>query len=163
MARRKIDFIRSQPVALPNGLTMRISYIRHRGAVIIVPFLTRNKIVFMRQFRPVLNKHIFELPAGTIDPDESLMTCAKRELKEETGLSAKSLKKLGQIYPVPGYSTEIIYIFKAENLVQGEALPEEYEVIENIPMTKAEVRTMFRKGVLQDAKSICALAHCGWL
>ena len=163
LPKRFLDFKRSQPVQLPNGHTIKISYINHPGAVIIVPFLSKDKIVFMRQFRPALKKYIYELPAGTLDPNESLATCAKRELIEETGLRAKKITKLGQIYPVPGYSTEIIHIFKAESLTQGEAEPEEYEVIENIIMTKAQVRKLFKDGTLQDAKSICALAFCGWL
>ena len=163
MPKRKLDFRRSVPVKLPNGRTHTISYIVHPGAVIIAPLLTNDKIVFIRQFRPALGKYIYELPAGTLDPNESLATCAKRELIEETGLRAKQMTKLGQIYPVPGYSTEIIYIFKAEGLSQGVAEPEEYEVIENIPMTKAEVKKLFKTGKLQDAKSICALTFCGWL
>ena len=160
---RFLDFRRSVPIKLPNGKTHTISYINHPGAVIIAPFISKDKIVFMRQFRPALGKYIYELPAGTLDPNESLATCAKRELIEETGLRAKKIIKMGQIYPVPGYSTEIIYIFKAEGLTQGEAEPEDYEVIENIIMTKAQVRKLFTSGKLQDAKSICALTFCGWL
>lgn len=163
MPRRKLDFRRSEPVRLPNGRTMNISYIKHPGAVIIAPLMSRDKIVFMRQFRPALKKYIYELPAGTLDPNESLLTCAKRELIEETGLRAARMSKVGQIYPVPGYSTEIIYVFKAEGLTQGEAAPEEYEVIENIIMTKPQVKQLFLSGKLQDAKSICALTFCGWL
>ncbi|MBI4308956.1 MAG: NUDIX hydrolase [Candidatus Omnitrophica bacterium] len=163
MARRTLDFRRSQPVVLPNGRTIKISFINHPGAVIIAPFLSKDKIVFMRQFRPALKKYIYELPAGTLDPNESLVSCAKRELIEETGLRAGKMTKIGQIYPVPGYSTEIIHIFKAEGLSQGEAEPEEYEVIENIVMSKSQVRKLFKDGKLQDAKSICALTFCGWL
>ena len=93
----------------------------------------------MRQFRPALKKYIYELPAGTLDPNESIAACAHRELLEETGLKAKKLTKLGSIYPVPGYSTEVIHIFKAERLTMTQAQPEEYEVIETIPMTRAKV------------------------
>lgn len=117
----------------------------------------------MRQFRPVLRKYIYELPAGTLDPDESIVTCAHRELLEETGLKTKKMTKLGVIYPVPGYSTEVIHIFKAEQLTLRVAQPEEYEVIEIIPMTRPKVRQLWAKGKLTDAKSICTLALCGWL
>jgi len=163
MPKRKLIFKRSQPVKLPNGRTHKVSFIDHPGAVIIAPFLNKDTIVFMRQFRPVLKKYIYELPAGTLDPNEALSVCARRELIEETGLRAKTMVKVGWIYPVPGYSTEIIHIFKAEGLKQGAAAPEQYEVIENIAMTKAQVRRLFKQGKLQDAKSICALAFCGWL
>ncbi len=163
MPRRKLNFKRSQSVKLPNGRTIKISYIEHPGAVIIAPFLDKNTVVMMRQFRPALKKYIYELPAGTLDPNESLATCARRELIEETGFRTKKLTKLGQIYPVPGYSTEIIHIFKAESLVQGEAEPEVYEVIRLIPMTKPQVQKILKKGKLMDAKTICTLALCGWL
>jgi len=117
----------------------------------------------MRQFRPALKKYIYELPAGTLDPGESTARCARRELLEETGYRSKKLTQLGAIYPVPGYSTEVIYIFKAGQLTLTQAQPEEYEVIEIMPMTKQKVRQLFRQGKLMDAKSICTLAFCGWL
>ncbi len=163
MARRKLDVRQNQPVKLPNGRTVHITCIHHPGAVIIAPFLNKNTVVMMRQFRPALNKYIYELPAGTLDPNESLATCAHRELLEETGLKARKLVKLGSIYPVPGYSTEIIHIYKAEQLTLTEAQPEEYEVIETIPMTRIQVKKLFAQGKLMDAKTICTFAHCGWL
>ena len=163
MARRKLDVRQNQPVKLPNGRTIRITVIHHPGAVIIAPFLDKNTVVMMRQFRPALNKYIYELPAGTLDPDESLITCARRELLEETGLKSKKMTKLGAIYPVPGYSTEIIHIFKAEELTLTQAQPEEYEVIQTMPMTRSKVRQLFLRGQLMDAKTICTFAFCGWL
>ena len=163
MARRKLDVRRNQPVKLPNGRTVSITYINHPGAVIIAPFLNKQTVVMMRQFRPALNKYIYELPAGTLDPNETLATCAHRELLEETGLKAKRLKKLGSIYPVPGYSTEVIHLYKAEGLTMTQAQPEDYEVIETVPMSKAEVRKLIAQGKLMDAKTICTLSFCGWL
>ena len=163
MARRKLDVQRNHAVKLPNGRTVRITLIKHPGAVIIAPFLNKDTVVMMRQFRPALKKYIYELPAGTLDPNESLATCAHRELLEETGLKAKKLTKLGSIYPVPGYSTEIIHLFKAEQLTMTQAQPEEYEVIETMPMTRLQVRQLMAKGKLMDAKTICTLAFCGWL
>lgn len=163
MPRRKLEVKRDQAVKLPNGRTIRITFIEHPGAVIIAPFLNRDTVVMMRQFRPALKKYIYELPAGTLDPNESIATCARRELLEETGLLTKKMTKLGSIYPVPGYSTEIIHIFKAENLTLTMAQPEIYEVIETIPMTKFKVQELFTQGKLMDAKSICTFALCGWL
>ena len=163
MARRILDVRKNQAVKLPNGRTVHITLINHPGAVIIAPFLNKNTVVMMRQFRPALKKYIYELPAGTLDPNERIATCARRELLEETGLLTKKLTKLGSIYPVPGYSTEIIHIFKAEDLTLTQAQPEEYEVIETMPMTKAKVRELITNGKLMDAKTICALAFCKWL
>jgi ADP-ribose pyrophosphatase len=163
MAKRKLDIKRHHKVKLPNGRTVSITFIDHPGAVIIAPFLNKNTVVMLRQFRPALKKYIYELPAGTLDPNESTAVCARRELLEETGLKAKKLTKLGSIYPVPGYSTEVIHIFKAEQLTMTQAQPEEYEVIETIPMTRLKVRQLMAQGKLMDAKSICTLTFCGWL
>jgi len=163
MSRRKLEFRRNQKVKLPNGRTTSISVINHPGAVLIVPFLNKNTVVMLRQFRPALKKYIYELPAGTLDPEESIAVCARRELLEETGLKPRKLVKCAGIYPVPGYSTEIIHIFKAWGLVLSKAQPEEYEVIKTMALTKPQVRKLFKQGKLMDAKSICALAFCGWL
>jgi ADP-ribose pyrophosphatase len=163
MARRKFDVRRNQAVQLPNGRTTRITFINHPGAVIIAPFLNKNTVVMLCQFRPALKKYIYELPAGTLDPNESTAVCARRELLEETGLLTRKLTKLGSIYPVPGYSTEVIHIFKAEQLTLTQAQPEEYEVIKTIPMTKFRIRRLMSQGKLRDAKSICTFALCGWL
>jgi ADP-ribose pyrophosphatase len=163
VSRRKLDIRRNQAVKLPNGRTIRITFIDHPGAVIIAPFLNKDTVVMIRQFRPALKEFIYELPAGTLDGDEPITACARRELLEETGLKTKKLTKLGSIYPVPGYSTEIIHIFKAEQLTLGPAQPEEYEVIEIMPMTRTQVKKLAGQGKLMDAKSICSLAFCGWL
>lgn len=163
MARRKLEFKRNQKVKLPNGRTIRISVIHHPGAVVIAPFLNKNTVVMLRQFRPALKKYIYELPAGTLDPGESIAVCARRELLEETGLKPGKLVKLGAVYSVPGYSTEIIHIFKAWDLAVTCAQPEEYEVIETFALTRLQVQKLFKQGQLMDAKSICTLAFCGWL
>lgn len=163
MARRKLDFRPHQKVVLPNGKTMHISFINHPGAVLVVPLLDVNTVVMLRQFRPSVGRYIYELPAGTIDAPEKPLVCAKRELIEETGYRAKKMKRLGSIYPVPGYSNEIIHLYKAEGLTKGEACPEDYEVIDIKTMSKLQVKRLFKQGKLMDAKSIAAFAHLGWL
>jgi ADP-ribose pyrophosphatase len=117
----------------------------------------------LRQLRPVIEKFIYELPAGTIDKGEAPASCARREIIEETGYSAKRLTFLGAIYPVPGYSTEKIYIYKAEGLSKKDRVAEKDEVIENHFMSKAEVRRLFKRGRITDAKTIAALAMSNWL
>lgn len=161
--RKRLDFRSHQKVVLPNGKTIHISFIHHPGAVIVAPLLDSNTVILLRQFRPALGRYIYELPAGTIDDHERPLVCAKRELMEETGFSAKKFKKLGEIYPVPGYSTEVIHIFKAEELKAGGANPEEYEVIDIKPTSKSEIKRLFKQGKLMDAKSICVFAHLGWI
>jgi ADP-ribose pyrophosphatase len=148
---------------LPDGRVVRIDLIRHPGAVLIVPFLTRDKIIFLRQFRPVLGKTIYELPAGTLNEREAPLACARRELIEETGHAARRMRLIGSIYPVPGYSDEKIWIYEGTGLKQSFLAADDDEVIKTVVLSKAEVRGLFARGKIQDAKTLAALAYCGWL
>ena len=148
---------------LPNGKITTIDVIWHPGAVLIVPFVNKNSVIFLRQYRAVLEKYLYEFPAGTLDPKEKLLTCAKRELAEETGFAARRWRKLGKIYPVPGYSTEVIHIYQAEDLFERQADKDVDEIIETCTFSKHEIREMFHLGQILDAKTICALALCGWI
>ena len=150
-------------VRLPNGYTATFEMISHPGAALIAPILSKDKILILRQLRPVINSYIYELPAGTLDKGESPISCARREIIEETGYSAGRLTRLGAIYPVPGYSTEKITIFKAERLKKCIRLAEKDEIIKIKTFTRAAVRRLFRSGRIVDAKTIAALAFCGWL
>ena len=95
-------------ILLPNGYLATFEIVKHRGAVLIVPLLANNKVILLRQLRPVIGRYIYELPAGTLEKQESPLACAKREIIEETGYRAKKITKLGEIFPVPGCSTEKI-------------------------------------------------------
>ncbi|HTY45913.1 MAG TPA: NUDIX hydrolase [Patescibacteria group bacterium] len=148
---------------LPNGTRVRLEIIRHPGASLIVPFLNKDRIILLRQFRPVVNAYLYELPAGTLNKNETPLECARREVAEETGYRASRLRRLGFIYPVPGYSTEKITIYKAEGLIRQESCPEADEVIKTLSVSGRQVRSLFKKGRIIDAKTICALALCGWL
>ena len=150
-------------VRLPNGYTATYEMIRHPGAALIVPFLAKDKMIMLSQLRPVIGRYIYELPAGTLGKDESPLSCARREIIEETGFAAKKFTYLGKIFPVPGYSTECIYIYKAEGLRKEEHKAEKDEVIFSRVVTKAGVRRLFRSGRIVDAKTISAFAMCGWL
>jgi len=148
---------------LPNGYLARFEVIEHPGAALIVPFLTKDKIILLKQLRPVINSYIYELPAGTLDKNELPLSCARREIIEETGYAAKKITKVGEIYPVPGYSTEKITIFKAETLTKRRRVPEQDEVIEMFEVNKKDIKKLFKSGKIIDAKTICALTLCDWL
>jgi ADP-ribose pyrophosphatase len=148
---------------LPNGYLATYEMIKHPGASLIVPFLDKNTVILLRQLRPVIDSYIYEFPAGTLDKSESPLACARREIIEETGYSAKRFTLLGSIYPVPGYSTEKIFIYKAEGLKLATRIPEEDEVIEHKPFTRSQVKRLFKQGKIIDAKTICGLALCGLL
>ena len=150
-------------VRLPNGYTATFEMITHPGAALIVPILNKDKIIMLRQLRPVIKSYIYELPAGTLDKGESPKDCAKREIIEETGYSAGKLTYLGVIHPVPGYSTEKITIFRADGLRKCARLAEKDEIIETKVFTRSQIKRLFKKGRITDAKTISALAMCGWL
>lgn len=137
--------------------------IEHPGAGLIVPFLAKDKVIFLRQYRAVFGAYLYELPAGTLDKNESALVCVKRELVEETGYAAGRFVRLGKIYPVPGYSDEIIHIYKAEGLTPAYAEKDSDEVMTIRVFTRAQVKRLFKQGKIVDAKTICGLAMAGWL
>jgi len=146
---------------LPTGVNASLDMIKHPGAALIVPFLASSKVIMLSQYRGVLDKYIYELPAGTLEKGERTLSCAKREIIEETGYKAKKFTRLGYIYPVPGYSTEKIVCYKAENLEKTETCFDKDEVIKIKIFTKKQIKSMIENGKIVDAKTICALRMCG--
>ena len=153
----------SRTVRLPNGYTTGLEIIKHPGAALVIPFLSGDTIIMLRQLRPVVDQYLYELPAGTRDGHEPARACAAREIIEETGYAAGKLTRLGHIYPVPGYSTERIDIYKAQKLRQTGVKPEQDEILESLAMGRVQVRRLFKTGKIVDAKTICALSFIGWL
>ena len=148
---------------LPNGDLKNVEMISHPGAVCVAAFLDPKRIVFLRQYRQVPRSYLYELPAGTLDEKEDFLTCARRELREETGYTAKEWTKVGRTYPLPAYSDEQIIIYKAKNLTLAETDRDADEIIEVLPMSLSQVKKLFSKGKIIDAKTICALTFCGIL
>ena len=142
---------------MDNGITTDMEFIEHPGATAIIPMLNKTRIVLLNQYRHALGKYIWEIPAGTLDPRESAMNCAKRELIEETGFSADHWHSLGEITPVPGYSDERIHIFLATDLQSAERNLDEDEIIQVHEVECQEALHMIRRGEIQDAKSIAGL------
>jgi ADP-ribose pyrophosphatase len=159
---QKYTFI-SKRVKVPNGVITQLDYIDHPGAVLIVPFVKANQVILLKQYRPAIEQTIYEFPAGTIDPGERPLVCAKRELIEETGCRGKRFKKIGKILPVPGYSNEIITCYRADDLVEAQADGDADEVIEVCVFSRKEVGQLFKSGKILDSKTICGLAFVGWL
>ncbi len=146
---------------MPNGYIVSLEVIRHPGAILVVPFLERDKIILIRQFRPVINSYIWELPAGSLHKNERLLKCAERELAEEIGYEAGVWKKMGYIYPAPGYATEKIHIYEARRLMKVETRNEQDEVITPKPLSKKDIVKLLKQGKIVDAKTICALKLSG--
>jgi ADP-ribose pyrophosphatase len=146
-------------VELPNGREIKREVVEHPGAVAIIPLLDRNSILLTRQYRMAAGRHLVEIPAGTLEPGESPVSCAKRELMEETGHAAGNIRKIFSCYLAPGYSTEKIHFFLASNLTPGRARQAEDEAITIIEMGLRQGLRAIEKGDIQDAKTICALYY----
>ncbi len=149
---------------LPDGSISTREYIRHPGAVAIVPVLDDGRIVLVKQYRYPLGTVMWEIPAGKLDhenedPDE----CAVRELSEETGYSAKHWQRLILIATTPGFSDEVIHLYKAWGLTAYKQHTDEDEFIGVQAFTVGEIISMIKDGHLFDAKSLCALYACDLL
>ena len=141
----------------PDGRTFQRHTIVHPGAVAILPYDARGNLLLIRQFRPAARGWLLELPAGTLEPGETPLACAKRELIEETGFAAKTWRKLGFIYNAPGYATERIYLYEAWDLTPAHAEQDEDEHIRLASMSPAQVRRAVSAGKIPDAKTLSAL------
>ncbi len=144
-------------VTFNNGVTTIMEYVDHPGATAIIPMLTDTRILLLKQYRHALRKHIWEIPAGTLDPAESILECAKRELIEETGYSAEQWQKLAELTPVPGYSNECIHIYLASDLRRAEQNLDTDEIIDVHEFDYSETLEMIKTGKIQDAKTIAGL------
>ena len=153
---RIFNFLREN-ITLDNGVTIDLDIIRHPGASAIVPAFKNDMLILIKQYRHAVGEYIWEIPAGTLNPDEDPLECAKRELAEETGYSANMREKLGEITPVPGNSDERIHIFFAADLVQTEQNLDEDEVLNVHEIKVSEALEMIYKGVIQDSKTIAGL------
>ena len=153
----KVFSLVAENVTLDNEVTTDIEYIQHPGATAIIPMFDRARVILIKQYRHSLKKEIWEIPAGTLDPQESVTACARRELIEETGFSADRWHSLGEIMPVPGYSNERIHIFLAAGLQPAERDLDEDEIIDVHEIEFEASLDMIRRGDIQDAKSISGL------
>jgi ADP-ribose pyrophosphatase len=160
---RSFSFVQEN-VTLENGTTVDLDVVRHPGAAAIVPFIKTGQLIMLKQYRHAIGYHIWEIPAGTLDSGEDPLTCAKRELIEETGYSGQQWEKLGEITPVPGYSDERIHIFAATDLTPVEQRLDDDEVLEVHQVSFEKALRMIENGKIQDSKTIAGLYHASlWL
>jgi ADP-ribose pyrophosphatase len=150
------DFLKVQRdiVRLPDGKTTAREYIRHPGAVVILPLFDDGSVLLERQFRYPLNQVFIEFPAGKIDPDETSLVCAKRELQEETGYIATDWQFICTIHNAIAYSDEHLDIFLARGLIAGESRLDDGEFLETFSAPLADMMAWVREGKVTDVKTI---------
>lgn len=149
--------LRVDRVRLPNGRETTREIVVHRGAVTAVPLIDADRVVMIRQFRQAAGEVLLELPAGTLDPGEDPLACVARELEEETGYRANSITPMFRSYLAPGYSSEMLHTFLAEDLVNVGARAEPDEFLEIVQMRMHDAVGLIRTGEIKDAKTICGI------
>lgn len=151
--------VRVDRVRQPDGREATREYIRHQGAVVVVPILDNGELVFERQFRYPLRRVFLEFPAGKIEADEDVLMTGQRELLEETGYTANDWRHLGVLHPCIGYSDERIEIFSARGLQrtpEGQRL-DQGEFVELLTLSLDAALEAVRHGEITDGKTIAAL------
>ncbi len=149
--------VRRDRVLEPGGIEVTRDIVTHSGSVVLLPLFPDGRILLVRQYRHAVGRFLWELVAGRIDPGEPPLRAARRELLEETGYSARRLRKLLDLFPTPGFVSERMLVYLATGLRPGSAQPEADERIQTRKFTLAELERKIHRGTLRDAKSVAAL------
>lgn len=152
--------VETHDVILPNGKQAKRDIVVNPNAAAIVAIDDQQRIILVRQYRDSAQRIMLEIPAGKMDPGEDAITCARRELREETGYVATNMESLFAMRVSPGFSSEIIHIMLATDLQLGDTDPDEDEFVEVMHMPIEEITAMIMKGDIQDGKTIAGVLGC---
>lgn len=153
----KVVTLHIDTVKLPNGVTVDLEVVRHPGAAAVVPLKEDGRVVLIRQFRHAAGGFIYEIPAGKLHAGEDPAACAERELEEEIGYKAGRLELLSSIFTAPGFTDEVIHIYKATGMTEGRQNLDRDEVLEVLEVSLEEAIRMIDTGVIRDAKTMVGL------
>ena len=148
--------VEEQEHVLPNKKEITFTTIRHPGAVVIIPINSQGKITLLNQYRPAIAQWILEFPAGTIEPNEDIIRCAKRELAEEAHLKAENWQPLGELFPAPGFCDGIQYVFIATELSPTFGYRDEDEIIDILTLSIEEVEQKITRNEIKDNKTLAS-------
>jgi ADP-ribose pyrophosphatase len=151
--------VRRRQVSAADGGLRPYDFVVHPGAAVILPILADGRVVLIANYRVVLERELLELPAGTLDPPEQPIECARRELAEETGYEAGRIEPLVSFYSSPGICTEHLHAFVATGLTPGPTRHEPGERIRLVPLSWVETLAAIRQQRIVDGKSIVALLY----
>jgi ADP-ribose pyrophosphatase len=152
-----------ETIHLPGDLELELEIVRHPGGAVIVAVTADHEVCLIRQYRYAVGGDIWELPAGTIDPEETPLQTAKRELEEEAGVRANNWRDLGTLWPSPGYCDEILYLYLAQELDITDVKHNRDELIEVHWLPLARALAMVHENEIQDAKTVAGLFHTNLL
>lgn len=153
----RIIKLRKDTIILPDGRTTAREIVEHPGAVVILAEKKDNKIIFVRQFRKAVEEYLLELPAGTIEPLEKTIDCARRELEEETGYQAEDWQEIYSYFSAPGFCNEKLTFYFAQNLIKTSSHTDQDEFIEIVEVDKEEIINLLKNGKIKDAKSLVGI------
>jgi ADP-ribose pyrophosphatase len=148
--------VRQDTLKTPDGRETRLEILEHGGSVVLVPLDHEGNILFVRQYRHAAGGELLELPAGTREEEEPYEDCAAREIREETGMEAGRLQKVGEFYLAPGYSSEFMVVFLATDLMHNPLDPDDDEFLQVEKVPVQEVTALFEHGEVPDSKSMAA-------
>lgn len=156
---KMVDF-RADKIRLPNGMLAQREFMDHPGAVGVLPLLPGGLAVMVRQYRYPVAETTYEIPAGKLAKRENPLSCVRRELREETGYTARSIKPLLRYWPTPAFANELLHLYVARDLKPGRMSPDEDEFLtaEAIPVKRA-IGWVF-SGRIRDSKTVIALLAC---
>ncbi len=153
----RVITVKIDEVRLPNGNLAKREIVNHQGAVAVLAFTDDDRMLAVRQFRKPLERTIVEIPAGKLERGEEPLACAKRELEEETGYTAKTYEHLSSFYTSPGFADELLHLYIATDLTAGVARPDEDEFVEVLHVTLPEAKELLANGEICDAKTVLAV------
>ena len=152
--------LRVDDVEYDNGARSSVEIVEHDGGVAIIAQPSVRSIVLVRQFRPAIERELWEVPAGKLERGEDPLACAKRELEEETGYTCSVMRRLWGFFTAPGFCNERLHLFVAEGLTSGAARPEPTEVLHAREFGVDEAWAMVERDEIPDAKTQIALGWC---
>jgi ADP-ribose pyrophosphatase len=144
---------------LPDGREVTLEVVRHSPSVVLIPMPEPDRVVLVRQYRYAIDRMVWELPAGSLDPGETPEQAARRECHEEVGKVPRRLERLGSLFPTPGYCDEEMIFFRIDGLDEPDSAAhlDEDEVLEPRAFTVSEVRRMIEEGEIVDMKTVAGL------